>query len=95
MKFYAITYDLRQPGRKYDELYEEIKKQAGDSNWQHPMESFWVIAVSEYSPKDKETMYKALRQYIDDMIVCSLRESTIQNIKGGCLRIFGTGLKKK
>lgn len=66
MKFYAITYDLRQPGRKYDELYEEIKEQAGDSNWQHPMESFWVIAVSEYSPKDKETMYKALRQYIDD-----------------------------
>ena len=57
---------LRQPGRKYDELYEGIKKLAGDSNWQHPMESFWVMAISDYSIRDKEAMYKILRQYIDD-----------------------------
>lgn len=66
MIFYAITYNLRQPGRKYDELYEGIKKLAGDSNWQHPMESFWVMAISDYSNRDIEAMYKTLRQYIDD-----------------------------
>lgn len=66
MKFFAITYDLRHPGRKYDELYEGIKKLAGDGNWQHPMESFWVTAISDYSSKNIEKMYEFLRQYIDD-----------------------------
>ena len=30
------------------------------------MESFWVMAISDYSIRDKEAMYKTLRQYIDD-----------------------------
>lgn len=66
MKFYAITYDLRHPIRKYDELYEGIKSLAGDGNWQHPMESFWVIAISDFSAKDTASMYTALRQSIDE-----------------------------
>lgn len=66
MKFFAIIYDLRQPGRKYDELYDGLKRMAGEGNWQHPMESFWVIAISDYSVKSAETIYHALRQYIDD-----------------------------
>ncbi len=66
MKFFAITYDLRHPGRKYDELYDGIKKMAGDGNWQHPMESFWVMAISDFSAKKTETMYESLRQFIDD-----------------------------
>lgn len=66
MRFYAITYDLRQPGRKYDELYEGIKNLAGEGNWQHPMESIWVIAVSDYSSKNAESVYSSLRKFIDD-----------------------------
>lgn len=66
MRFYAITYDLRQLGRKYDDLYEGIKRLAGEGNWQHPMESFWVMSISNYSAKNTETMYESLRQYIDD-----------------------------
>lgn len=66
MKFFAIIYDLRQPGRKYDELYDAIKDTAGEGNWQHPMESFWTIAISDFSDKNTESLYNALRQYIDD-----------------------------
>lgn len=66
MKFFAITYDLRQPGRNYDELYEGIKRLAGTSNWQHPMESFWVMALSDYSAHNTESMFETLRPYIDD-----------------------------
>lgn len=66
VKFFAIIYDLRQPGRNYNELYDAIKEMAGEGNWQHPMESFWVVAVSDYSYKSTGTMYNFLRQYIDD-----------------------------
>lgn len=66
MKFVAIIYDLRQPERNYSELYGAIKALAGEGNWQHPMESFWVVAISDYSYEGTEPMYSVLRQYIDD-----------------------------
>lgn len=76
MKFYAIIYDLRQPGRRYDELYDAIKSLAGDGNWQHPMESFWVLAISDYSYlDDANDIYNRLREYIDSsdsLIVCRM-----------------------
>lgn len=65
MRFYAIIYDLRQPDRKYDDLYEGIKGLVGEGCWQHPMESFWVVAVSEFSTWDTDAMYETLRQHID------------------------------
>lgn len=66
MKFFAIIYDLRQPGRNYNDLYDAIKELAGDGNWQHPMESFWTVSVSEFSQKNAESMYEFLRRHIDD-----------------------------
>ena len=66
MKFFAINYDLRQPGRKYDELYDAIKEMAGEGNWQHPMESFWVVAFSDYSFESANNIYETLRHHIDD-----------------------------
>ncbi len=65
MNFYAITYDLRQPGRNYSSLYDAIKELAGAGNWQHPMESFWVIAVSENSFSAAD-IYDKLREHTDD-----------------------------
>ena len=41
---YSISYDLRQPGRNYDGLYEIIKSAPGYS---HPMDSLWFISTSE------------------------------------------------
>lgn len=35
-----ISYDLKQPGRNYDDLYEAIKT-LGD--WWHCLESVWIV----------------------------------------------------
>lgn len=52
MKLFLITYDLKQPGRNYSELYELIKSLAGENNWQHPLESTWMIKVSDSTTVD-------------------------------------------
>ena len=95
MKFIAIIYDLRQPGRKYDELYDSIKNIAGEGNWQHPMESFWVMAISDYSYKSAENIYDSLRQCIDDND--SLFISRIDNTErqGWMPKSFWNWLKEK
>lgn len=66
MRIFAVIYDLRQPDRKYIELYEAIKTTAGDGNWQHPMESFWVIALSDYGYRDANNLYEEFRKYVDE-----------------------------
>lgn len=42
MRIYLITYDLKQIGQNYSELYNSIKS-LGD--WRHPMESVWFVAT--------------------------------------------------
>ena len=44
-----ITYDLKQPGRNYTDLYEAIKA-LGD--WQHPLESTWFVHVPDGTSLD-------------------------------------------
>ena len=44
-----ITYDLKQPGRNYTDLYEAIKS-FGD--WQHPLESTWFVHVPDNTSLD-------------------------------------------
>lgn len=44
-----ITYDLKQPGRNYTDLYEAIKS-LGD--WQHPLESTWFVYVPDNTNLD-------------------------------------------
>ena len=46
MNAYIITYDLSQPGRNYDNLYERIKSY---SSWARITESSWTLA-SEQNP---------------------------------------------
>lgn len=43
-KAYSITYDLRTPGRNYNQLYEAIK---GSPRWWHFLESTWLIITDE------------------------------------------------
>lgn len=45
MRTYLISYDLRQPGRNYDELYEAIK---AVGSWWSCLESVWIVK-SEFS----------------------------------------------
>ncbi len=81
MKLFSITYDLRQPGRKYNELYDAIKTLVGEGNWQHPMESFWVVAFSQFSSYTANMIYETLRPYIDDndsLFVSAIEKATSQ-----------------
>ncbi|MBQ2883651.1 MAG: hypothetical protein IJE43_07780 [Alphaproteobacteria bacterium] len=53
-----ITYDLRQPNRDYESLYDAIKKCG--SHWWHYLESTWLvdtnISVDECVNRLRQTM---------------------------------------
>ena len=55
---YSISYDLRQPGRNYDDLYDAIKSAPG---WAHAMDSLWFISTNE----SVDVWSDRLRQVID------------------------------
>lgn len=59
---YIIIYDLRNPGRDYNALYDAIKSLS--SNWQHPLESTWFISFNYSSTA--QTIFDRLRPCIDD-----------------------------
>ena len=40
MALYAIDYDLRKPGQKYESLFNVLKK---FPRWAHILESSWVV----------------------------------------------------
>ena len=48
----SISYDLRKPGRNYDDLYNTIKSAP---SWAHAMDSLWFIntreSVNDWSTK--------------------------------------------
>ena len=46
MKAYSITYDLKAPGRDYENLYEAIKK---TGKWWHYLESTWLVITDKTS----------------------------------------------
>ncbi len=62
MKVFLISYDLRKVGQNYTSLYDSIKSLS--SNWQHPMESFWGVRVSD--DVDATHIYERLRTSIDE-----------------------------
>jgi hypothetical protein len=41
MSQYAISYDLRKPGRNYKSLTDAIKNLGG--GWCHALESLWIV----------------------------------------------------
>ena len=43
MKVFLISYDLKKPGRNYDDLYKKIKS---FGKWYHCLESVWIIKTS-------------------------------------------------
>lgn len=54
----SISYDLKKPGRNYDDLYETIKSAR---SWAHAMDSLWFISTGE----SVETWSNRLRQVMD------------------------------
>ncbi len=59
---YIIIYDLRNPGRDYNALYDAIKSLS--QNWQHPLESTWFVSLNYGSTA--QTIFDRLKPYIDD-----------------------------
>lgn len=51
MARYIITYDLRKPGRNYDELYKRIKSYRA---WAHITESSWAVATTQTSEQIRD-----------------------------------------
>lgn len=46
MAIYSVTYDLKAPGRKYDELYKALKAYG---SYAVPTESQWLIETQQTS----------------------------------------------
>lgn len=61
---FLITYDLNQPGQKYNELYESIKKCGA---WAHYLDSTWLVDTSLTA----DGIYNQLKPTLDenDMIL--------------------------
>lgn len=74
----SISYDLRQPGRNYNDLYDTIKSA---SAWCHAMESLWFIHTNE----SVNTWAERLRKVIDQNDYLFVVDITKQS-RGGWLR---------
>lgn len=93
LKTFIITYDLRQPERNYSTLYAAIKNMAGEGNWQHPLESVWVVSVLEtFSAND---IYNVVRNEIDDNDSLFIADITAKDRQGWLAKSFWEWMKNK
>ena len=90
-KVFFITYDLRTPGQSYVELYEAIKN-VGD--WQHPLESTWIIKVNS-NFTFAENIYDKLRPKIDDNDLLFIVDITEQDRQGWLSKAVWTWLNNE
>lgn len=79
---YIISYDLKIPGRDYTSLYDAIKN-LGD--WQHPLESTWVIATNDY---DENGIYSRLKETMDNSDFLLIFEVKPHNRQGWLPKSF-------
>lgn len=71
----SISYDLKKPGRNYNDLYETIKSAP---SWAHAMDSLWFISTGE----SVETWSNRLRQVMDQNDWLFLVDITGQSCNG-------------
>ncbi len=91
MKLFLISYDLKQPGRNYTDLYELIKTLAGENSWQHPLESTWVIKVPDSVTVDLVT--NRLRAVMDAKDSVFVVDITGKPYQGWLLKSFWDWMK--
>lgn len=84
---YSISYDLRQPGRNYDDLYDIIKSAPG---YIHAMDSLWFISTSE----SVEVWCNRLRQAMDNNDWLFVVDITGQSSQGWMKKSVWDWLKK-
>ena len=74
-RFYIIAYDLRTPGRDYTDLYMAIKS---NRDWQHPLESTWIVWTTE----DANDIYKTLKPTLDQNDLLFISDVNLRNRQG-------------
>lgn len=93
MKTFIITYDLKQPGRNYSSLYDKIKIIAGEKNWQHPLESVWIVSISQTATANY--LYEQIRREIDDNDSLLIIDITAKDRQGWLSKSFWDWMKDK
>lgn len=69
MGVYLVTYDLRQPGRNYEPLYQELRSYTHC----HELESVWLIDTTQRASAIREGL-RAKIDANDALFVAELRE---------------------
>ena len=73
---YLVTYDLKQPDKDYEPLYEAIKKCG--SSWWHYLESTWIVSTDI----SVDECVKCIRQTMDENDYLLVVEITQQHRQG-------------
>lgn len=94
MKTFIITYDLKQPDRNYSSLYDAIKSLAGKDNWQHPLESVWIIHVSS-NDITADTIFQLIHEQMDNDDSLFIAEISQQDRQGWLPQSFWEWMKEK
>ncbi len=66
MAVYAVTYDLHNPGQKYEEVAEVLKSLGG--YWKY-YDSFWLISTTQHSASDIRDKLKTIIDTNDNVFV--------------------------
>jgi hypothetical protein len=57
MRSYILSYDLRKPGRNYENLIAAIQKYA---QWAKPLESVWIIKANQTASEVRDNLSQHL-----------------------------------
>lgn len=68
MSALLISYDLNNPGQKYEKLYEKIK---GLGAWWHYLDSTWIV-VSSLTPLEASDRLKPALDDSDSLLVVNI-----------------------
>ena len=57
MPIHSVSYDLRAPGRNYEELYAFLKD---SSDWCRPSESYWLVVRDESASRLRDKIQEVV-----------------------------------
>ena len=72
MSLLLISYDLRAPGRNYDDVYKQLKSY---DNWWKNLESVWIVVTSK-SPSQVRDDLKVLVDSNDKILVVDISDQS-------------------
>ena len=86
-KYFLIIYDLKNPNRDYNTLYDTIKELS--LSYQHPLESTWFISTDRC--QSAQSIFDRLQVVIDDndsLFIVNMNDS--QDCEGWMPKAFWT-----